>query len=106
MSSDQLHLLPQRNHMSQNQSHQSLSVELLELSPDLLGRFADGYLHLYTDTILDGLTESKTIEDFEEAVEDALIVELDPDEIYSLFRLLADYYESIAHDFSETVSIH
>lgn len=89
-----------------HQSHQNLSVELFELSPDLLGRFADGYLHFYTEAIVDSLDESMTIEEFDDKAEGALIVELDPDEIYSLFRLLADYYESIAHDFAETVSIH
>ena len=46
-------------------SHENLSVELLELSPDLLGRLVDGELHLYTDSLVDDLEQAKTIEEFE-----------------------------------------
>jgi hypothetical protein len=87
-------------------SHEALSVELLELSPDLLGRIADGELHLYTEAIIPALQQSKTYEDFEDAIDQALIVALDPDELFSLFRLLADYYESIHDDLAKTVSVH
>ena len=85
-------------------SHQNLSVELLELSPDLLGRLVDGELHLYTDSLVDDLEEAKTIEEFEQAVESAAIVELDPDEMYS--RLLSHYYESLADDIDGPQTIH
>ena len=87
-------------------SHENLSVELLELSPDLLGRLVDGELHLYTDSLVDALEEAKTIEEFEQAVESATIVELDPDEMYSLWRLLSHYYESLADEFDGPQTIH
>ena len=86
--------------------HESLSVELFDLSPDLLGRLTDGYLHLYTESVIEELNQAKTYEQFEDAVEGSLIVELDADEIYSLFRLLAEYYEGITDDLPETFSIH
>ncbi len=94
---------PNNNHQP---SQESLAIELLELSPDLLARFADGYLHLYTEAVVDSIAEAKTVEEFESAIDQSLLVELDPDELFSLFRLLADYFESIAHDFSENISIH
>ena len=82
-------------------SHERKSVELYELSPDLLARLVDGELHLYTQSLLDDLDDAKTVDDFEEALNQATIVELDPDEMYGIFRLLGDHYEQMIEDYSD-----
>lgn len=81
--------------------HERKRVELYELSPDLLARLVDGELHLYTESLLDYLDDANTVDDFEEALNQATIVELDPDEAYGIFRLLGDHYETAIEDYSD-----